>query len=150
MLIHLKVILASIFLLGSFDYKIECKEEYNIVLIMDDCYNWSAVPNNALKYKSDFIYSKNLPKNQLVSLGHIWFDPKPKPATQTISYSEIIKMEPNYTSEMNFEDWSELKSRKDSSMVFILKPEDFCSEKRFSFNHQFTLYEVKFRITEYE
>ena len=117
---------------------------------MDDCYNWSAVPNNALKYKSDFIYSKNLPKNQSVSLGHIWFDPKPKPETKKISFSEINEMNRFYTSEMNYADWIEMRYRKDAVKIYILRPEDFCSQNRFVFDYKFKLYEVKIGTTDIE
>jgi hypothetical protein len=123
------------------------EHESFVVLILDDCQNWRAVPNNALKYKSDFIYSKDLSKNQSVSLGHMWYDPKPKPETKTVIYSEIIKMTPIYTSELSYEDWWKLKSQEDHIKIFILKPEDFCSDKRFSFSHAFTLYEVKFSVS---
>ncbi len=116
-----------------------------VILILDDCQDWSSVPNNALRTKSDFIYSKDLPKNKSVSIGHSWNEPKLKPETKSVSYSDLNNKEIFYSSEMSFENWDILKDRK----VFVLKPEDFCSSKRFEFGYQFVLYEVKI-IVSYE
>lgn len=141
----------KLIILSSFIWSVLSYDQKDfVVLIMDDCQNWHAVPNNALKYESDFIYSKDLPDNQSISLGHMWYNPKPKPATKSMSYSEIIQMRAIYTSELDYEDWRKLEIIKDKNKVFVLKPEDFCSQKRFLFNHQFTLYEITFSVSAHE
>jgi hypothetical protein len=118
-----------------------------VILILDDCQDWDEVPNNALKDKSDFIYSKYFPDNLSVSIGNRWYEPKPKPSTQSMSFPEIIKMGAILTSELDYHDWRNLESIKDQNKIFVLKPNDFCSEKRFLFNHQFTLYEITFSVS---
>lgn len=140
-----KLIISSLFVWNilSFDH------ENDILLIMDDCEKWN-LQTNGLKYESDFIISKSLPENQSVSLGHMWFDPKPKPETKKISFSEINEMNRFFTSEMNYADWIELRYRKDAVKIYILRPEDFCSQNRFVFDYKFILYEVKIGTTDIE
>lgn len=137
------IIFSFIWNILSFDH------ENDILLIMDDCEKWN-LQTNGLKYESDFIISKSLPENQSVSLGHMWFDPKPKPETKKISFSEINEMNRFFTSEMNYADWIELRYRKDAVKIYILRPEDFCSQNRFVFDYKFILYEVKIGTTDIE
>lgn len=141
-----KLIILSSFIWNSLSFD----QEDAILLIIDDCQNWDEVPNNALKHKSDFIYSRYFPDNLSISIGHMWYDAKPKPSTQSMSYSEIIKKGAILTSELDYHDWRNLESIKDQNKIFVLKPDDFCSQERFLFNHQFTLYEITFSVSAYE
>jgi hypothetical protein len=55
-------------------------------------------------------------------------------------YAEIMEQNPRYTSELKKEDWIKLDNEK--RKIYLLRPDDFCSEKRFVLNQEFTLYEV--------
>ena len=136
----------KLIILTSFIWNSVCTRQKGFVfLIMDDCRNWRTVPNTLLRYDSDFIYSKGLPNNHWVSLSQLWNESKPKPITKKFVYLDITK--PIYASELSYEDWWALKSKKVKVRIFILKPKDYCSTNRFAYGHQFTLYEVNLDLS---
>jgi hypothetical protein len=56
-------------------------------------------------------------------------------------YAEILEQNPRYTSELNADDWLKLDNEK--RKIYLLRPDDYCTRKRFVFNQEFTLYEVR-------
>ncbi|WP_338221175.1 hypothetical protein [Algoriphagus sp. oki45] len=62
-----------------------------------------------------------------------------------MTFSQIMESDPIYTSQLNHHDWRNLA--RENVRVYILIPEDYCSEKRFLHDHQFTLYEVRVHVT---
>lgn len=115
------------------------------ILIIDDCKGWRKM-TNGLKYPENFILSKDIPREEMVSLGHAWYDPEQKLFTKTILFSEIVKNNPLYVSELDFKDWITLKNSKEK--IYVLLPEDYCSNKRFIHNQKLTLYEITLVLAE--
>lgn len=60
-------------------------------------------------------------------------------------YADILEQKPKYTSELNADDWIKLDNEK--RKIYLLRPDDFCSGKRFVLNQEFTLYEVRVRLS---
>ncbi len=65
----------------------------------------------------------------------------------SMTYSQILKMNPQYTSELDTEDWDQLAYGEDKKKIYMLRPDDYCSEKRFVFNQEFVLYEVRIHLS---
>jgi hypothetical protein len=117
------------------------------ILIIDDCTGWEKM-TNGLKYTENFILTRGIPKEESVSLGHVWFDPEQKLLTKTLSFIEINEANPLYVSELDFEDWTAFNNSKEKGKIFVLLPEDYCSNKRFINNQKFTLYEITLVLAE--
>ena len=60
-------------------------------------------------------------------------------------YADILEQNPRYTSDLTAEDWLKLDNEK--RKIFFLRPDDFCSGRRFVFNQEFTLYEVRVSLS---
>jgi hypothetical protein len=78
-------------------------------------------------------------------LIHDWMIPEDSMSKINVRYADILEQNPRYTSELKKEDW--LKLDNDKRKIFLLRPDEYCSRKRFVFNQQFTLYEVRVRLS---
>jgi hypothetical protein len=78
-------------------------------------------------------------------LIHDWMIPEDSMSKINVRYADILEQNPRYTSELKKEDW--LKLDNDKRKIFLLRPDEYCSRKRFVFNQQFTLYEVGVRLS---
>jgi hypothetical protein len=114
-----------------------------IILIADDCTNWGKID----PYRKTARYStvKSTPDFQSIMLIHDWMLPEDSLSKINMRHADILEQNPRYTSELKKEDW--LKLDNDKRKIFLLRPDDYCSRKRFVFNQQFTLYEVHVRLS---
>jgi hypothetical protein len=114
-----------------------------IILIADDCTNWGKID----PYRKTARYSivKSTPDFHSIMLIHDWMLPEDSMSKINQRYADILEQNPRYTSELMKEDW--LKLDNDKRKIFLLRPEDYCSRKRFVINQQFTLYEVRVRLS---
>ena len=113
----------------------------SIILIADDCTQWTM--SILHKKKRHFGFSKSTPDFHLVGISHGWIFPEDSLSKINMRYADILEQKPRYTSKLKKEDWLELAYGKDKKKLFLLRPDDFCSGRRFVFNQEFTLYEVK-------
>jgi len=114
-----------------------------IILIADDCTNWGKID----PYRKTTRYSivKSTPDFHSIMLIHDWMIPEDSMSKINVRYADILEQNPRYTSELKKEDW--LKLDNDKRKIFLLRPDEYCSRKRFVFNQQFTLYEVRVRLS---
>jgi hypothetical protein len=114
-----------------------------IILIADDCTNWGKID----PYRKTARYSivKSTPDFHSIMLIHDWMLPEDSLSKINMRHADILEQNPRYTSELKKEDW--LKLDNDKRKIFLLRPDDYCSRKRFVFNQQFTLYEVRVRLS---
>lgn len=132
-------------LLPFFDTSSKPKKE--VIFILDNCENWDRL--NFQHGTSQFSYyceNKDFP---LIYMVHAWIDEENKLSTKSLTFPEIMDSEHLFTSQLKLKDWYEL-SNDSSPRVFILNPEDYCSEKRFIHDYKFTLYEVHLNVTREE
>jgi len=115
-----------------------------VYIIIDDCKNWKEMPKG--KLQDQFSFYKESDENRLIMIIHGWIEPSAQLSTQVWTFSQIQGKKPIYTSDLNNEAWFDLL--KDSNQkFFILRPDDFCSGKRFVLNEEFTLYEAIISIS---
>jgi hypothetical protein len=114
-----------------------------IILIADDCTNWDKID----PYRKTARYSivKSTPDFHSIMLIHDWMLLEDSLSKINMRYADILEQNPRYTSDLNAEDWLTLDNEK--RKIFLLRPDDYCSRKRFVFNQQFTLYEVRVRLS---
>ena len=114
-----------------------------IILIADDCTKWGKID----PYRKSARYSivKSTPGFHSIMLIHDWMIPEDSMSKINVRYADILEQNPRYTSELKKEDW--LKLDNDKRKIFLLRPDEYCSRKRFVFNQQFTLYEVRVRLS---
>ncbi len=110
-----------------------------IILIADDCTQWKM--SFFHKKKLHFGFSKSTPDFHSIGLSHGWISPEDSLSKINMRYADILEQNPRYTSELNADDWIKLDNEK--RKIYLLRPDDFCSEKRFVLNQEFTLYEVR-------
>ena len=121
-----------------------------IILIPDDCDTWTTTNDSAK------LETLGYPKGTRVSMNkgfdkshvfvfHFWLQEEKNLEIKTLTYPEILRSEIIYTSDLEAVDWLKYW-RKETPKLFLLLPEDYCSKKRFNFNHTFTLYEVEIEI----
>lgn len=89
-----------------------------------------------------FVYSKEIKDRREVRLSYGWIEKSDSLNTINLSYPEILKSDVIFSSDLSCNDWYELMGDPVRSF-FILRPEDFCSDRRFWHNYQFTLYPVR-------
>lgn len=115
-----------------------------VYLIIDDCKNWKEMPKG--KLQDQFSFYKESDENRLIMIIHGWIEPSARLSTKKWTFFQIQDKKPIYTSDLNNDAWFDLL--QDSNRKFyILRPDDFCSCKRFVLSENFTLYEVKISIT---
>lgn len=114
-----------------------------IILIADDCTKWGKID----PYRKSARYSivKSTPDFHSIMLIHDWMIPEDSMSKINKRYADIMEQNPRYTSELKKEDWMKLDN--DKRKIFLLRPDEYCSGKRFVFNQQFTLYEVRVRLS---
>lgn len=125
-----------------FTFSIQERQKWAII-VLDDCSKWKRIA--LLKNDQFFSYSRDVEKIGPVDFGFGWIDEEYKLSTQSMTFSKIMDSNPVYTSQLNHRDWR--NSSSEYERVFILIPEDYCSEKRFLYDYQFTLYEVKVHVS---
>ena len=115
-----------------------------IILIADDCTNWDKID----PYRKTARYSivKSTPDFHSIMLIHDWMLLEDSLSKINMRYADILEQNPRYTSKLKKEDWIEFAYGKDKKKLFLLRPDDYCSGRRFVFNQEFTLYEVKARV----
>ncbi len=115
----------------------------SIILIADDCTNWDKID----PYRKTARYSiiKSTPDFHSIMLIHDWMLLEYSLSKINMRHADILEQNPRYTSDLNAEDWLKLDNEK--RKIFLLRPDDYCSRKRFVFNQQFTLYEVRVRLS---
>ena len=123
---------------------IPANSEY-LILITDDCSKWSKYDFN--QEEVQFGLSKDIRGYNFLGLTHSWLFPKDKLSVRSMTYSEILKMNPKYSSELTPKDWDNLAHEKDKKKIYMLIPEDFCSERRFVLHQEFELYEVRISLS---
>ena len=116
-----------------------------IILIADDCTQWKM--SFFHKKKLHFGFSKSTPDFHSIGLSHGWISPEDSLSKINMRYADILEQNPRYTSELKKEDWLELAYGKDKKKLFLLRPDDYCSGRRFVFNQEFTLYEVRVSLS---
>jgi hypothetical protein len=116
-----------------------------LILIADDCSKWSKYDFN--QEEVQFGLSKDILDYNFLGLTHSWLFAKDKLSVINMTYSEILKMNPKYSSELTPKDWDHMAHGKDKKKIYILIPEDYCSERRFVFKHKFVLYEVRIGLS---
>lgn len=116
----------------------------HVILIVDDCQDWYEIPSSSYeKEEGKFTISKgDTPSFRKVMLIHGWIDPGDKLATLSMTYPEILRVPHVFSSDLSSDDWTEL-----SGKMFIVRPEDYCSGKRFIHNHNFKVYEAIIHVT---
>ncbi|MFN3758360.1 MAG: hypothetical protein ACK4SF_04010 [Algoriphagus aquaeductus] len=115
-----------------------------IIIIIDDCKNWREVKLNPNSEKYAII--KDIPIFHTVSLSHNWLNDENQLLRKTLSLVEIKKFSSFYSSELGPNNWNKLLEYSKTRKIFILKPIDFCSQKRFLFNTKFELLEVNIHL----
>jgi len=123
---------------------IPTNSEY-LILIADDCSKWSKY--DLQKKEGNFGFSKDILGFHFLGLTHAWLFPEDKLSIVNMTYSRIMNSIHKYSSELTPKDWLELDSNKDKKKIYMLKPDDYCSEKRFVFNQEFVLYEVRIHLS---
>jgi hypothetical protein len=132
--------LILVFFILSFLVK---SKERSTLIILDDCDKWNKVSRG--KFNNHFSYLREVEKIGLVGFIFGWIDEDYRLSTKSLTFSEIRKSEPLYTSQFSINDWYSLP--REYERVFILAPEDYCSEKRFLHDYEFTVYEVILNVT---
>lgn len=129
-----------IFILSAILLLTQRQKEESLYIIIDDCKNWRIRTYGT--HQDQFFLSKERKNNLFISLGHGWIDPSSRLSTEKCTLGEVLEKEAIYSSTLDDEAWYRLNqiiNRK----VFILKPSDFCSDRRFLHNHDFVFYQVK-------
>ena len=115
-------------------------EVHTTVIILNDCKIWE---KTLMGMDSNyFVYSKEIKDRREVRLSYGWIDKSDSLSTINQGYPEILKSDFIFSSELSYNDWYKLMGDPARSF-FILRPEDFCSDRRFWHNYQFTLYPVR-------
>lgn len=115
----------------------------SIILIADDCTQWRM--SILHKKKGYFGFTKSTPDFHLVGISHGWIFPEDSLSKINMRFADILEQNPRYTSELNANDWIKLDNEK--RKIYLLRPDDFFSEKRFVLNQEFTLYEVRIGLS---
>jgi hypothetical protein len=119
------------------------QKEDSIYIIVDDCKNWRIRTYGNLS--DQFFLSKERKNKLIISLGHGWIEPSAKLTTEKLTFPQILNKEPIYTSTLNDEGWYKL-IQVPNRKFYILRYDDFCSERRFLYGFTFVLYEVKIHM----
>lgn len=120
---------------------------FTTVIILDDCAKWSG--RRTGKDPSFFGYFKLKSDRNSVVFNYGWMDKPDSLTTMKGTYAEILKSGAIFSSDLSDEEWYELDDDPDRR-IFILRPEDYCSDKRFLYNYNFTLYEVRIYVSRKE
>jgi hypothetical protein len=116
----------------------------DIILVIDDCKKWNEIKLNPIDGRYSIF--KEISKFHHTTLSHNWMNPEDKLATIHLTYQEMLNYQPIFSSDLSSEDWYDLMSKTRTRKMFILKPNDFCSNKRFIFGEKFELLEVRISL----
>ena len=138
--------LVILFVISSF-----FSEKETCVIIIDECSNWKKynhtwVVNNELVDDNLFSYEKKIWDILFVSLERIWLKEEDRLGTKKMTLNELKEMDFFFSSEISSKDWKMFLDQQKHKKFYLVTPEEYCSEKRFAFQYQFTLYEVKISI----
>ncbi|WP_425637061.1 hypothetical protein ACPUEN_16790 [Algoriphagus yeomjeoni] len=128
-------------------------EKEKVFVIIDDCQQWEkrrpideqyfSITNNKVWLSSSY-YSYD-EQDTLASVhlfnGNIDLNP---PELLEMSLAEMLNSGVQFSSEIGVEDWCTFNS--EGSELYIILPEDFCSEKEFLHSTNFTLYKTRVRV----
>lgn len=117
----------------------------SVFLIVDDCDQWRKI--DPYRKSDKYSIAKSIPVFHTVMLSHFWIFPEDSLTKIDLTYPEILNLNAQFTSELTTADWDQLAFGKDNKKIFMLRPDDFCSEKRFSFDQKFTLLEVRIHLS---
>ncbi|WPR74546.1 hypothetical protein [Algoriphagus sp. NG3] len=129
-------------------------EKEKVFVIIDDCQQWEkhrpideqyfSITTNKVCCASSY-YSSYDDKDTLASVhlfnGDIDLNP---PELLEIAYTELLNLGVRFSSEIGVEQWGTFNSEE--SELYIILPDDFCSEKRFLHSAIFTLYKTRVSI----
>lgn len=114
------------------------------VLILDDCQKW--VKRRVSVNPDHFGYIiKHKGEVGIGTISHSWMYKRDSLGIIDQTFADILKAKPIFSSELSIENWRELDNDP-KRRIFVLQSEDYCSSKRFVYNWQFTLYEVKIYV----
>lgn len=114
------------------------------ILILDDCKYWKKGYHNEELGQFAIVFD-NLKNNQMVLLSNRKVPNESPYEVLTIKYSELMKKKFLFSSELTYKNWVDLEQKR--TRLLILRPEDFCSNKRFNYNQLISLYEVHIRVS---
>lgn len=132
-----------IFILSAILLLTPRQKEESLYIIIDDCKYWRI--RNYGTHQDQFFLSKERKNNLFISLSHGWIDSSSRLSTEKWTLGEVLEKEAIYSSTLDDEAWYRLNqiiNRK----VFILKPSDFCSDRRFLHDYDFVFYEIKIHL----
>ncbi|MDN3204127.1 hypothetical protein [Algoriphagus sediminis] len=136
-----KLILFTSILAGQFSH---VNQRKILFVVIDDCEKWDR--GSYRPGTSHFSYTRKGREFPLISFGHAWIDEADQLTTDRSTYSDILKSDYVFTSDLSLDEWYELGNDPDRR-IFLLPPEDYCSAKRFVYNYQFTVYEVRVHVS---
>jgi hypothetical protein len=125
-------------------------EKEKVFVIIDDCQQWGkrrpideqyfSITTNKVWLSSSYYFYDEQDTLASVHLfnGDIYLNP---PELLEMSLAEMLNCGVQFSSEIGVEDWSTFNS--EGSELYIILPEDFCSEKKFLHSTNFTLYKTR-------
>ena len=121
------------------------------IIIVDECSKWKKINHtwkmeDKLSNEKMFTYEKDVMDLPFVSISRTWLKDKDKLDTKRLTLKEIKKSNLFLTSEFSAKDWIEFVDKIKDQKIYLVTPEEYCSEKRFAFQSEFTLYEVQISI----
>ncbi len=121
----------------------ETQKSEPLFIILDDCNKWE----NRSQGENDqhFTLSREVENIGLVGFIYGWIDQAESLGFRHLTYGSLLAAKPIFSSDLSREDWYELGNITDQEL-FIMTPEDYCSERRFRYDHKFKLYEMKLYV----
>jgi hypothetical protein len=133
-----------ILLIELMRYSFSLEEPQIAFIVIDDCILWEKT-SYPKRFPEEFSFvKKEFKNNHWLMISYSWLDQTDKPINLKSTLRELSKQKLKYSSSLEYDDWArmEIESSKKTLKVYVLTPSDFCSQKRFEFDHQFELYEV--------
>lgn len=81
-----------------------------------------------------------------ISLNHIWLEDEGVHSVKNFTLVDIQTSNPSFTSSFTEQDWVEYVDNQKREKIYIVTHEEYCSDKRFSFQAIFTLCEIDILI----
>jgi hypothetical protein len=125
-----------------------------MIIILDDCNEWivSDFSKNEKLQEAPVDFRFTLTKGypyHTVFLTHFWLFTEDPMKKIELTLPEIMQKNTQFSSMITLSDWVKMSKEKYPKQTFILLPQDYCSDKRFTFNQKFILYEIKRIAIEY-
>ena len=121
------------------------------IIIIDDCSKWKKINLNR-KMGDDpindvrFIYTLDVKDLSSVSIERMWIEEMDKPELKKFTLKEIYESNLFFTSEFSTKGWFDFVYKLQDKKIYLVVPEEYCSQKRFAFQYEFTLYEVRISL----